>query len=318
MASRITDLLAIQAEELARMQEDQARRMLRHVQQAAAELRAELATITEATPYTLQHRRVMLAQCEAAILRLRERLDATLVAGARLAGERALRDLLSVIRANEPDFRDAGNRIEYRALSRLTEPDGLLLHRYSTQRYTAAIMEAVQRDMAVGIFRGQSVIQVAARIASTVNGTAWRGELIARMETNAAYNSFHQQHLEIAASELDDPEHPEDRFMRQMSEFIDHRNNPFSRAADGVVAHLSQPWMVSVAKAEEAARTMKLPLSGILWPREGAYYVGSSYPAHFTDRGRMIPYRASWDNGAALAKMRPNQLLPPRDKRSAA
>ena len=40
---------------------------------------------------------------------------------------------------------------------------------------------------------------------------------------------------------------------------------------------------------------LKRRSGGILWPLVGAAYKGTNYPAHFNDRGRQVPFRASWD-----------------------
>ena len=59
--------------------------------------------------------------------------------------ERALQDLRKVLAQAEPAFADVGQRLELEAIGRLSELDGLLLHRYSIDRYGREIVDAVQR-----------------------------------------------------------------------------------------------------------------------------------------------------------------------------
>lgn len=316
--SRIDDILTAQADELAALQEREARAILRLAEDARREMREALTAaladrLDEKTPYTVQHLRTMLAQAEGVVVNLQRRMNAELETAARTAGERALRDLLDVIRANEPEFTDAGGRVEMRVLRRLTVERGLLVHEYSTRLYSSEVMAAIQRDLSIGLLRGFNRKQVVDRIVKSGTGTMaakeHRAELIARMESNRLYNDMHAAGLEEAAAELDEPG-TDDPLLRQMSEFIDARNSPASRAADGIVAALAQPFRIPVAEVERWARLMK-KRPGITRQTliVAGFYECARYPLHFGERGRQVPYRPSWDRGAALAKMRGRQLL---------
>ena len=305
-------MLAQQGAELAALQDAEARTLLRLAQDARREMREALeaalsAKLDERTPYTVQHLRIMLAQAESVVSNLTRRMNAELDTMAGKVGERALSDLLAVIRKNEPDFIDAAGKVELRALRRLTETRGLLVHTYSTQLYSASVMDAIQRDLALGLMRGDTRAKVVARIVKSGAGTMaekeHRAELIARMETNRAYGEMHHASNEEAAAELDEPGRT-DPLIRQMDEYFDYRNSPFSRACNGIVAALDQPWRVPVAEVQKWEKALKRR-AGIVKQvlNVGGYYEVHRYPAHFSERGRSVPYRASWDGGAALAKM---------------
>lgn len=324
--SRIQTLLEAQGDALAAMQDRDARAVLRLVEDARRELREALDALVasgdaERTRYTAQHLRVMLAQAESSVSALRRRLDVEMTTQAKTAGERALGDLLAVIKANEPEFRDAGGRVELRALTRLSREQGLLLHRYSIDRYGAEVIEAIQRELTVGLLRGQTRAAVVRRITGAGEGTmaskTYRAELIARMESNRAYGDMHQASLEEAAAELDGPGRA-DPLMRQMDEFFDARNSPFSRAAHEVVAAISQPFRVPVAEVRTWEQRLKRK-SGVV-PQVrivGAFYEVDRYPAHFGDRGRQVPYRATWDRGRALGRMTGAQLIGVPERKAA-
>lgn len=302
--SRIDDLLARQSHELAALQEAQARDLLRAVDEARAEILARLAALTvrgERTPFTIQHMRVILAQTEAAADQLKRKMSATIEAGAGTAHRLAMRDLLATIRAHEPDFIDAGGQIEWAAVRRLQS--GLLLHKYSLDRYGAEVVARVQQQLSIGLLQGATIPELTRRVASSSGVIAklgGRAELIARMEVSGAYNAGHQAALEEAAAVLDDAG-TDDPLMRQADEFFDQRNHPLSRVIHGQVTAIDKPWLVSVSAVAAAAEALGKGTGGVLWPDSGGYYAVHGYPAHFNERGRSIPYRASWDQGAALA-----------------
>ena len=315
--SRIDDLLERQAHDLATFQDRTAREVLKLAADARRELREQLdamaaSGLDEATPYTAQHHRVMLAQADAMVRALDTRIGTALDAATVAAGDAALKDLLAVIRVNEPDFVDAGGAVEMRVLQRYTVERGLLLHAYSTRRYSAEVMAAIQRELSLGLLRGANRAEMVTRITKVGTGTMaaldHRAELIARMESNAAYGNMHAAALEEASAVLDEPGRA-DPLLRQMSEFIDARNSPASRAADGIVAALTEPFRVPVAEVVRWERLMK-KRAGITkqTPVVGGYYEVHRYPFHFGERGRQIPYRTTWDDGASLAKMKGPQL----------
>ena len=323
-SSRITRLLERQGEELAKLQDQQARKVLVLAEQARQELRARLAAMVatgrdQATPYTAQHMRVVLAQSEHVVTTLRQRLDAELYAAKSATARASVRDLLHVIRANEREFTDVGNRIEIEAVARLSQQDGLLLHRYSLDRYGAELIGKIQQQLSISLFTGDGIPQMTKRIAGTSGvfaRQAHRAELIARMEMNRAYSDGHQAALETAAVELD-PLLPGDPMMRQANEFMDTRNHPISPVIDGLVTGINQPWLVPVAEVFAAAQRLKKATGGVLWPDVGGFYVVGGYQVHFGERGRMVPYRASWDGGAALKGMDPAQVAKlPREVRA--
>lgn len=323
--SRIDDLLAAQAERLAALQDETARAVLRLAEDARREMREALERaladgLDAKTPYTVQHLRTMLAQAEATVANLERRIGRELDAAAKAAGDRAFADLIDVIKANEPEFRDTGGRVEMRVLSRYAQEQALLVHSYSTKLYTQDVMAAIQRDLALGLQRGDTRRDTVKRITESGRGTmaerTYRAELIARMETNRMYNDMHQASAEEAASVLDEPD-DDDPLLRQMEEYFDHRNSPASRAADQIVSALAQPFRIPVADVRTWEDRLKRRAGIVGDKRKGGgtqvpivagYYELARYPFHFGERGRQVPYRASWDDGEALSKMRGPQL----------
>jgi len=302
--SRITNLLDDQARALDAMQDADAAQTLRALNDARRALREQMEALRvtggdRVQRWTMQHYRVMQAQVDAGIAQLTRRLTTEMDSASVALGKLAANNMLAVIRANEPEFTDVGNRIEYRVLARLNQEQGLLLHRYSVQTYGQTLIASIQREMAAGVARGLSIPQMTDRITSTDRSVfgvlRGRAELIARMESNNAYNAMHHASLEEAAAILDDPGQVEDRLQRQANEYMDGRTTPISHAIDGMVTDINKPWRVPVARVQASAAALKKPVGGVLWPEVGGFYVVGNYPVHFGERGREVPFRASWD-----------------------
>lgn len=312
--SRIDTILERQARALAALQEAQVRAIYNAISDAMHRTAAEIDALRESggdrvQRFTAQHLAVIQAQLDAALRQLTVRLVDAQTAASVGIGERAYTDLIDTIRAHEADFIDAGNRIEWRVVSRLSQERGLLLHRYAYEKYGATLSSAIQHELVAGVARGLTIPQVTKQIAGlggVFDRSRSRAELVARMEVNAAYNGMHLATMQEAAAVTDIDGDP-DPLLRQADEYFDHRNHPLSRAVHGVVAALDQPFRVSKAAVADAAKSIGKPASGILMRDEGGWYAGT-YPLHFNERGRMVPYRASWDGGAALAKMVGPQL----------
>ena len=308
--ARILDLLERQGEALQALSEAEAQRLLRIYDDARRELAETIAQGVPGT-FTAQHRRTVLAQLQAGMLQLQDRLGQQLAASARAAEERALSDLVRVLRLTEANFRDAGGAIEVEVLARLSEQRGLLLHAHSAARYSTELLDALQRDLVRGVAQGETLRQIRERLAGT-GSTTWsnaraRAELVARMELSSAYSRGHQASLEAAAQQLDEPGDP-DPLWKRADEFFDARNHPLSRALHGRLAPITEVvrgtkiagrWKVPVAEVQAWAKKLGRSwnpsrANGVVWEYAGSVIVGSAYPAHFYDRGRATPWRRSW------------------------
>lgn len=301
--SRIERMLERQQADFASLDDASARRMLRALEDARRELADRIRAMEgsgadKATPWTAQQRRVMLAQIEAAAQQIEDRLDEALGASMRAAREQAVKDLIDIIKANEPEFHDTGQRLNVQVLRNLDDPGRLLLAKHSTRRYTADLIGEMQRQLVLGMAQGENIRQLTTRLAgagdSVFAGKRWRAELIVRMELNAAYNEHHLDALKSAAAVLDEPGRA-DPLLRRADEFLDRRSHPISWALNGQVVKLDEPWKVKASDVQAWAERVKKRGTGIVWPLQGTEYVGHNYPAHFWERGRQVAFRASWE-----------------------
>jgi hypothetical protein len=313
---RIDRILGQQGEALDRLDDRAAKAFLDAYEDARRELRERLWAATQnrgADTFTAQHLRVMLAQVESGITRLRDRLKQQVSDSRRKFEERALNNLVDIIRTAEPDFRDAGAQIETGILNKLAERRGLELYGVSVDRYGLDLVEAIHRQMVVGVVQGDTFAKLIDRITAVENSpfAALRGraETIVRTEMATAYDRAHQAALEEAHAFLDDPDDP-DPLMKRADEFRDLRNHPISRVLDGMTVPVGEPFRVPIAAVAaenaklNAARGVARRVSGVLWPIVDGYYVGN-YPAHFRDRGRQVPWRRSWDHDKPVTVRKP-------------
>lgn len=218
--------------------------------------------------------------------------------------DRALDNLRRVVERQERTWRDHGSRIDVAVLRRLEADRGLGLHRYSVGRYSAQVVEACQRELVAGYLQGLSVSQIADRVAGTDGVFArhrGRAALIVRMELARIYDAGAQASLEEAAA-LDEPG-TSDPLLKQAQEYLDARNHPFSRRLHRVAVYPRQEWEIRVSG--EAAR-------GLVWRVTAGVAHGRSYPAHYHDRGRQVPWRPSWGDGIWLRQ----SLLTPDVRRA--
>ncbi len=300
--SRITDMLERQAADLDALHDREARRFLEALEDARRHLAEQLEAMrvsgaADIQRWTVQHLRVGLAQAEAGVRQLEVRLGNVLDEQLRRQGEVAQTNLLAVIAANEREFRDAGGQVNVAVTRRLLEEQGLLLHRHSIRRYGAQLVEHIQRELVLGQTAGMTIRQVTQRVAgagaSVFGGMRHRAELIVRMELNRGYNDQHQAALEGAAAVLDAPG-SDDPLLKRVDEYFDRRNHPLSRVLHGTTAKPRDEFRVSIAAVEAEARRLGKSVGGVVWRRAGANFAGFNLPAHFNERGRQVPFRASW------------------------
>lgn len=303
--SRIADMLRRQSEDLDALHDREVRRFLAALEDGRRHLREQLEAMRvsgslDVQRFTAQHLRVALAQSEAGVRQLELRLGTVLGEQLRHQGEVASQNLLSVIAANEREFRDAGGQLQIAITNRLNAERGLLLHEHSIRRYGAQLVENIQRELVLGQTAGMTIRQVTNRIAATdtsvFSGMRYRAELIARMELNRGYNDQHQVSLEAAEAQLDTPG-TADPLMKRIDEYFDKRNHPFSRVAHGTTAAVKAEFHVSVAEVDAEGAKLGKGSGGVVWRQVGGDYVGFNMPAHFNERGRQVPYRASWGPG---------------------
>jgi hypothetical protein len=320
MRTRIDRLLERQAEDLARLESGEAKRFLSALEDARRDLAERLARLERAggdveTPFTAQHLRVAMVEIEAGVAQLRTRLTQDLGDDLQRMRERAADDLIAQVKSAERRFRDAGGGLDVAVLRRLDEERGTLLHQYSVGRYSAQLLEEIQRQLVVGVATGETFRGMRERLlgrdGNVLVPTRARAELIVRMEMNSAYNRAHQGAYKELAQATDLPGLEDDPLLRRLDEHTDMRNHAISRVLDDQVRGLDEPFRAPVAEVDAELRKLnaqrkatskkkpnRLPkrnASGILWPQVGAEYVGPMLPAHYWERGRQVAHRASWE-----------------------
>lgn len=298
--SPLTQLLERQAEELDALEAAQRAAVLRAFEEARLQLQEELHRLIVAgkgDSFTARQLALSQAEVEAALRLFAQQLELPLGEAVQQSRTKAIEHLVATLDLQDPDFARVQGALNVRVIARLNEDQGLLLHRYSLQTYSSAVAAEVQRQLVVGAVRRadpyRMVQAIAGKLDSTITNRMARAELILRMETNAAYSRMTLAGLQESAALLDTPGRP-DPLMRRADETRDKRNHPLSLVLNDMVAPLDEPFRVSVALVAAQAERMKKSPGGVVWPREGGFYVGMTYPAHFGDRGREVPYRASW------------------------
>jgi hypothetical protein len=187
-----------------------------------------------------------------------------------------------------PDYKIAFGRLETNIL----------------QAFADATLDKVTGDVSahintikVAIFnkigvQGNNSTQVAKELLSensVFTGKYAHVETIIRTETSTIYN---EQSLESLRVSNDGRKNP---FKKRIVETLDkNRNHPISRVLRGQVKPVDEPFTATVAEIEAAAKAIGKKsgyLSGILWSLNGSTYSGMNLPAHYRERGVIVPNR---------------------------
>ena len=162
--------------------------------------------------------------------------------------------------------------------------DTTLVEQYSAGLYAKGTQEAIRNGLISAVLRGQTQEETAKTLSALTSVSKARGDLIVRMEMARAYSVAAETAAEESPGTWD----------KMIVEVIDSRNHPFSRAANGTKALPGERFKVSASDVRAAARAMGRRVGTVLWPESGGFYRGSHLPAHYNDRGRVIPWSRDW------------------------
>lgn len=299
---RLQTLLDRQERALARLDDVQARRALDAFDAARRELADRLAAALERTDGEVTFTVFDLARTQALVEQaaksIQERLGLVVdesVAGARrMSGEH----LVDFVEAAEPEFWTIGGNLRLDILARVSEPSGLLLHRYSVQRYGLDLVSRMQASLIQGVAQRLTYVQMRERLVgrefSALASMRPRAELIVRNEMSSAYNGAYTDEVTSLARRTR-VEGDTDPLLLRISEYLDARSHPISWVLEGQTRDPDgPPFRASVAAVRAKARALRKPGGGVLWRTEGASYVGETLPAHHWERGRVHAWRKSW------------------------
>ena len=238
---------------------------------------------------------------EDAVRQLQARLGQQVDASVQSVRTRAGEHLLTLMERAEPEWEMIGGNIRLDVLTRLAQPDGTLLHRYSVQRYGADVVSRMQGRLVQGAAQRltytQMREQLVAREFSAAAEMRPRAELIVRNEMSNAYNASYTDEVGNLAKQLDEPDDPDPLLLR-LDEFLDARSHPISWLLDGQTRKPDgPPFRVSGAAVRaKAAELKRKRAGGVLWRQDGGFYVGERLPAHHWERGRCHAWRKSWED----------------------
>jgi len=172
-------------------------------------------------------------------------------------------------------------------LAVLTGRQNLLLHEFSVDAYSRRTMDRIQGALVSGVVQGEPQGAIVARVRAVLPVGRREAELIVRMELSRAYSTANGA---VVASLYE-----QDRgWRKRISETIDSANHPFSRVADGRMARPGERFRVPVAQVDVEARAMKRSAGGVLWQQVNGEYRGMTLPAHYGERGRVVPWHTDW------------------------
>lgn len=82
---------------------------------------------------------------------------------------------------------------------------------------------------------------------------------------------------------------------RDVELFDPRRNHPISRVLDGQVQPVRRLFRAPAADVARWAVTLRKSAGGIFWRLQDGAYVGMTLPAHFGERGAVVPWLPAWN-----------------------
>jgi hypothetical protein len=273
----LDELFAKHDAALTKLTVQQQRRLLQVIRQHRAELLGELAS-NPVNNVTLQNALIRLNPLFVRLSqRLGEELDAAVVDTHALGTAHAFELWRHRGLGRLPGPPD---EFEIRVAARLADYRALRIHTHSTNRYSRRLADRIQGQLTAGAIQGEGETAMVRRIRAQTPLAESEARLVVRMETNLAYNRVASEFVAEAGP----------GWTRRISEVSDANNHPFSRVADGETARPGRNFRVSVAEVNRQAALMKRSVGTVLWRIVGDHYIGETLPAHYGERGRIVPW----------------------------
>lgn len=184
----------------------------------------------------------------------------------------------------------------------------LTVQNVSIKGFSSDLQREVRSVLAVAHTRGETSQQMVARlkrIQGLPSCSPNRLRLIARMETARASNKAKIDHIKELQREFPDKE-----YWLMVKDAVDPtkttRNHWLSWAISGTVRNVTAgEWFevdtatLNATKAEYKRVTgRKASDNGVLWKPSGVGRRGKTVPAHFWDRGVLVPWDPAWQGAA--------------------
>lgn len=155
-------------------------------------------------------------------------------------------------------------------------------------KLTANELETIKSVLFTKIgVKGETPRRVAKQLTSkqgTFAGRFGHIETIIRTETSTVYNAQSVNAIEAANLDFD-----LDLNKRIVETLDNERNHPISQVLNGQITTVDGQFKASVARVNTIAAKLKRSAGGVFWPQVNGFYVGSRLPAHYRERGIVVP-----------------------------
>lgn len=280
MAVPPDDLLARQEAEVARYADARARRVMSMLETARRQIQGIIA---DADSFTAQRVAFLVRQIDALSAQLARELNSVGSSSPELAGitQRHLQESIAAIA-------DLQVLISVDALNL----ESLRLFSSNEVARMAKLIDAEKEVIRSVLFtkvgvKGENPVKVARQLAGKESQFAGRFahiENILRTETSTVYNRQSLAGIQAANEQYDLG------LNKKIVETIDaKRNHPISMVLNGQVQRVDRKFKASVSKVQAAAAKIKKSVGGTFWKVEDGFYTGMVLPAHYRERGIVVP-----------------------------
>jgi|SRR5882672_1050018 len=274
------DLFHQQEREVGRYADKRSARMLRLLETARKELSA---TIGDAESFTARRVADLNAQIDSIMSDLRKDIRGVGEAATDLGKMAAAHLEASIAAVSSVSVSISFNSLNIDVLRKFSSNEVARI---------AKLVEAEREVIRSVLFtkvgvQGENPRQVAKRLAgpnSQFAGRFGHVENILRTETSTIYNAQSLEGIEIANKGYDLG------LNKRIIETIDaKRNHPISQVLNGQVQKTGEPFRASVPAVAAKAAALHKSVSGIFWPVKAGFYEGDRLPAHYRERGIVVP-----------------------------
>lgn len=184
------NILERHSDRLEGVEMSQARKMLKEYKKARQELKLQLLANSFNNEYSEGKMKNALAQIEAAIAQLRQKIGYQINEGFDFLSSQGIEDSITEMDAFDKAFGGGFGKLPFDAIIESTEPDNYLFNQYesSVQSYNESLRNSFQSSLTQSLIQQKSWSQAVYDMESVFDMKEWELARIVRTELHGIYN----------------------------------------------------------------------------------------------------------------------------------
>ena len=273
--SRVTDILSAHVEKVEKLEEAQAKVILKRYREIRQDLRDRLDTFAEGT-FSSQQLQGVLVQVDAALLAMEQRLNDGMLDASNVMTDESIRQAIEEIERFEEVFTGAVVPINLDAVLIGTDTRNFLINRYesSLRAYSQDLRASISLQLTNSVIGQENLSLVVRRLGKFFLAEEWKLQRIARTELHNMFNvakltGYRQVRDDVLPDLKKSLFHPIDSRTGQDS---------LDLAEENPIVSIDKPFRQTF---------------------RGKEYIFMAPPNRPNDRAILVPYREQWNKNAA-------------------